>query len=65
MEIDTEQWEEQNWPSDPVLQTMLRHGMPLTRQSYLEFNYPDGVPMGSPGELDVPRWLRDADEALH
>jgi hypothetical protein len=61
----SDDWEEQNWPTDPVVQTMIKRGMPLTRQSYLEINWPDGVPTESPGEVTVPRWLRDADEALH
>jgi len=29
---------------DPVLDYMIQMGMPISIQSYLEFNYPDGVP---------------------
>lgn len=59
-------WDEE-LQADPVLEHMKRLGLPLTRASYLEFNYPDGVPCPLPAELaaSVPGWLRDASESLH
>jgi len=53
--------------ADPVLDLLRARGMPLTRQAYLEFNYPDGVPDPLPGEIagSVPRELRDESEAVH
>jgi hypothetical protein len=53
--------------SDLVGDHMLKRGLKLTRQSWLEFNYPDGVPDPLPGEIaaSVPRGLRDETEALH
>lgn len=50
-----------------MLDHMRRLGLPLTRASYLDFSYPDGVPSPLPAEIaaSVPRWLRDADESLH
>jgi len=61
----TEEFEDQAFETDLVLEHMKKLGLPLTKQAYLAFNYPDGVPTESLGELDVPRWLRDADETLH
>ncbi len=45
--------------SDAVLDSLLKQG-PVTRQSYLEFNFPDGVPDPMPGELEanLPRPLQ-------
>ena len=58
-------WDEE-LQTDPVLEHMKRLGLPLTRASYLDFNYPDGVPNPLPAEIaaSVPRWLRDAGDAL-
>lgn len=62
MELD---WEEE-LQADLVLEHMKRLGLPLTRASYLDFNYPDGVPEPLTAEVaaSVPRWLRD-DETVH
>ena len=63
---DSDEWEELTFETTPVLEHMREQGMTLTRQSYLEFCYPDGVPDPLHPELaaEVPRWLRD-DELLH
>jgi hypothetical protein len=53
--------------SDLVADHMLKLGLPLTRQAWLDFNYPDGVPEPLPGKIaaSIPRGLRDEREALH
>lgn len=61
---DDDEWQDQTFEPDIIVEAMKRNGLPITRQSYIDFNWPDGVPTMSPGELDVPRWLRD-DEVLH
>jgi hypothetical protein len=45
--------------SDAVLDSLMKQG-PVTRQSYLAFNFPDGVPDPMPGELEanLPRPLQ-------
>ena len=52
---------------DPLVEHMRRLGLPLTRASYLDYNFHDGVPCPLPAEIaaSVPRWLRDEGEALH
>jgi len=39
--------------TDPLLVTMKKYGIPLTRRNYLEMNYPEGFPdlnrAGNPG----------------
>jgi hypothetical protein len=52
-------------PSNPLLDWMKAHGLPLTRQVYLELNYPDGVPDPLPAEVEaeIPGELREAWEA--
>ena len=59
-------WDEE-FAADLVLEHMKRVGLPLTRRSWLDFNYPDGAPDPLHPELAaaVPRWLRDDDEVLH
>jgi hypothetical protein len=44
-------YEESLFP-DPPLEHMRAHGLPLSRESYLEFNDPDGVPDPFPAELE-------------
>ena len=63
MELD---WEDQTFEDDMVVRYLRKLGLPLTRASYLDFNYPDGVPCPLPAEIaaSVPRWLRD-DETVH
>ncbi len=39
---------------DPVVELMQELGIPLTKQNWLEFNYPDGVPDPLPPELEIP-----------
>jgi len=66
MPIDAQDdWEDQTFAIDLMVEHMKARGMPLTRQSYLNYCYPQGVPTESPGELDVPRWLRDEEDVLH
>lgn len=45
--------------TDAILDHLLTKG-PVTRESYLEFNFPDGVPNPMPGELEaqLPRPLQ-------
>ncbi len=45
---------------DPLLERMKERGLPLTREMWLELNYPDGVPDPLPGELEaaIPDELR-------
>ncbi len=45
--------------TDAILDSLLEDG-PVTRESYLEFNFPDGVPEPMPGELEanLPRPLQ-------
>ncbi len=45
--------------TDDVLDHLLKKG-PVTRESYLAFNYPDGPPNPLPGELEalLPRPLQ-------
>ena len=49
--------------SDPTLARMLKTNQPLTLQTYLAMNYPDGVPDPMPAELlaEVPYPLLDQD----
>jgi hypothetical protein len=60
------EWNEEP-EADMVLEYMQKLGLPLTRATYLDFNYPVGVPAPLPAEIaaSVPRWLRDAGDALH
>ena len=46
--------------SDAILDSLLENG-PVTRESYLAFNFPDGVPDPMPGELEanLPRPLQN------
>lgn len=34
----------------PLIEMMLHHGIPVTRESYLSLNFPDGVPDPLPAE---------------
>lgn len=45
--------------TDEILDLLLDRG-PVTRQSYLDYNFPDGVPDPMPGELEanLPRPLQ-------
>lgn len=65
MTIDLDDWEDGISATDHIVEHMKKQGLAITRQSYLGFCYPDGVPMESPGELDVPRWLRDEEDVVH
>ena len=38
--------------ADPLLDYMKRHGLPITRESYLALDYPDGPPDPLPAELE-------------
>lgn len=46
--------------TDPMLVTMKKYGIPLTRRNYLEMNYPDGFPDPWTAELEdeVPDQFR-------
>jgi hypothetical protein len=46
--------------TDPLLVTMKKYGIPLTRRNYLEMNYPDGFPDPWTAELEdgVPDQFR-------
>jgi hypothetical protein len=37
----------------PLIEMMLRHGIPVTRASYLELNFPEGVPDPLPAEEEA------------
>jgi hypothetical protein len=37
----------------PLIEMMLHHGIPVTRDSYLRFNFPDGVPDPLPAEEEA------------
>jgi hypothetical protein len=39
-------------PDDCVLQMMIRRGIPITRQNYLDLAYPDGLPEDWGAELE-------------
>ena len=38
---------------DAVLDHLMSRGIPVTRERYLELNFPDGVPDPMPGELEA------------
>ena len=46
--------------SNHLLEYMKAHGLPLTRENYLDRNFPDGVPDPMPAELEmeIPRIFR-------
>lgn len=48
--------------ADPLLDYMKRHGLPLTRETYLELDYPEGPPDPFPAELEegLPPEVRGA-----
>lgn len=46
--------------ADPVVQTLLKGGFPVTRENYLELAYPEGLPDEWTAELEaeLPSELR-------
>jgi hypothetical protein len=46
--------------ADPLVETMIRLGIPVTRDNYLEMAYPEGIPEQWTAELeaDLPDALR-------
>ncbi len=41
---------------DPLIESMRKHGIPVTRKGWLELNYPEGVPkvLTAEQELEIP-----------
>ncbi|MGZ5120589.1 MAG: hypothetical protein ACXWCW_26815 [Burkholderiales bacterium] len=39
--------------SDPVVEHLKRRGLPVTRENYLNWAYPEGAPDPMPGELEA------------
>ena len=51
---------EQHAADDPILQTMLRRGVPLTREAYVAMNWPDEPEEWTPEhEEQMPACFRD------
>lgn len=50
--IDRDDPPQRSGRGDPVLNHMVRRGLPLTREVYLELAFPDGAPDPMPPELE-------------
>jgi hypothetical protein len=48
-------------PGHPVVEHMQRHGIPVTRENFIEWNWPDGKPdpWEADHEADLPDELQD------
>lgn len=44
--------------SNHILDDMSAHGLPITRESHLDLNFPEGVPDTIPAEMEIPRTFR-------
>jgi len=47
----------------PVVERMMKRGIPVTRENYLDLNWPEGLPenYGFEHEASLPSYLQDFD----
>jgi hypothetical protein len=48
---------------NPLVEHMIRRGIPVTRENYLDLNFPEGIPehYGAEHEASLPSYLQDFD----
>jgi len=45
----------QSGNADPILESMKKYNMPMTRESYIDFAYPEGMPNDAELESMLPK----------
>jgi hypothetical protein len=45
----------QNGNADPIMQSMKKYNMPMTRESYIGLAYPEGIPNDAELESMLPK----------